>query len=195
MHKKGDKNNVNNYRGITIISHIAKLFTSLLNKRLLAWSESENVISDAQFGFRPKCGTRDAIFVLNTLITKTLQSNRRLYCVFVDYRKAFDSISHNMLWSKLWKAGIRGRLLNIIRSIYDNVKSCVKLDGKLSAMFDLHVGLLQGESLSPILFSLFINDIESELINSNWQSYQLQLINLFISLHADDNFLFFRRYA
>ena len=60
----------------------------------------------------------------------------------------------------------------------------------MSALFDIHVGLLQGESLSPILFSLFVNDMENFLINSNCQSYQLQLLNLFLIMYADDTVLF-----
>lgn len=78
----------------------------------------------------------------------------------------------------------------IIKSIYDSGKACVKLNGQLSSYYDLHVGLMQGEALSPIMFSLFINDLENELTGSNCQSYQLQMINLFILLHADDTVLF-----
>lgn len=190
LHKKGDINNVNNYRGITLISHLAKLFTSLLNKRLLKWSAREDIVTDAQFGFKPGFGTSDAIFALQSLIINSIEQNKRPYCAFIDYSKAFDSINHRYLWHKLWKSGSRGRLLNVISSIYDNVRSCVKLNGKLSAMFDLHVGLLQGESLSPMLYSLFVNDMESEFINSDCQSYPLQLLNLFMLMYADDTVLF-----
>lgn len=98
IHKKGDVNNPYNYRGITLLSHISELFTSILNKRLLLWSEENNVVSDTQFGFKPGSGTRDAIFVLHSLISKTLNDKKRLYCCFVDFKKAFDSIQHNKLW-------------------------------------------------------------------------------------------------
>ncbi|PJE78138.1 hypothetical protein CI610_02930 [invertebrate metagenome] len=130
------------------------------------------------------------LVALQSLIINSIEQNKRLYCVFIDYSKAFDSVNHQKLWYKLWRNGIRGRLLNVIKSIYDNVRSCVKLNGKLSAMFDLHVGLLQGESLSPMLYSLFVNDMESHFINSNCQSYSLQLINLFMLMYADDTVLF-----
>lgn len=127
---------------------------------------------------------------MQSLIINSIEQNKRPYCAFIDYSKAFDSINHRYLWHKLWKSGIRGRLLNVISSIYDNVRSRVKLNGKLSAMFDLHVGLLQGESLSPMLYSLFVNDMESEFINSDCQSYPLQLLNLFMLMYADDTVLF-----
>lgn len=72
LHKKGDVNMVNNYRGITLLSHVAKIFTSLINNRLLSWSKVHNIITDAQFGFKLGFGTRDAIFVLHSLVYKTL---------------------------------------------------------------------------------------------------------------------------
>jgi len=123
--KKGDVNDTNNYRGITLISLVAKLFTSLLNNRLLQWSSRYNVVSDAQFGFKPGLGTRDAIFALQGLVTRTLQRGKRLFCVFVDYRKAFDRVTHTELWFKLARAGVRGKLLEVIKSMKNDVKSCV----------------------------------------------------------------------
>ena len=88
---------------------MSKLFTSILNKRLLSWSDLNSVVTDAQFGFKPGSGTRDAIFVLHSLFSKTLREKKRLYCCFVDYRKAFDSIQHNKMWYKLMKYGINGK--------------------------------------------------------------------------------------
>ena len=87
--KKGDTATPNNYRGISLISCICKLFTSVLNKRLLAWSNENEIITDAQFGFRPKSGTSEAIFALHYIINRTLCKKSRLYCCFVDYKKAF----------------------------------------------------------------------------------------------------------
>ena len=67
---------------------MSKLFTSILNKRLLSWSDLNSVVTDAQFGFKPGSGTKDAIFVLHSLISKTLREKKRLYCCFVDERKS-----------------------------------------------------------------------------------------------------------
>ena len=96
--KKGDVNEPKNYRGISLVSHVGKLFTGLLNKRLLKWAEQHNVLTDAQFGFCPGFGTTDANFALNSLITSTLHKGKRLYCCFVDYTRAFDSVTHSKLW-------------------------------------------------------------------------------------------------
>ena len=85
--KKGDPNNARNYRGISLISNLTKLFTSVLNNRLLTWIEENNILTHSQFG------TVDANFVLNTLVKHSLLRKHILYCCFNDYKKAFDSIN------------------------------------------------------------------------------------------------------
>ena len=139
LHKKGDVNDTNNYRGITLLSHISKLFTSLVNNRLLNWSKTNDIISDAQFGFKPGFGTRDAMFALHGIVSNTLSKKKRLFCCFVDYQKAFDSISHDDLWFKSANLGIRGKLCYVIHSIYDNVSSCVQFNGQMSDFFKLSI--------------------------------------------------------
>ena len=91
---------------------------------------------------------------------------KKLYCCFVDYRKAFDSVNRGMLFYKLSQCGIDCKIMNIIRSMYVNVKSCVKYKSQLSEYFSCSQGLMQGESLSPILFSLYVNDFEMEFIKT-----------------------------
>ena len=94
---------------------MGKLFTFVLNKRLLNWDKVNSIITDAQFGFRPGFGTVDAIFVLQSLINKYLRKKGgRLYCCFIDYRKAFDFVNRSKLWIKLTKTGIQGKMLKII---------------------------------------------------------------------------------
>ena len=185
--KKGDCNDTNNYRGITLISCMGKLFTSVLNARLLKWDGENNIITDAQFGFRPGHSTVDAIFILQTLINKYLKKKGgRLYCCFVDYRKAFDFIDRGRLWGKLIKQGINGKMLNIIKSLYENVKSCVKHDGMLSDYFSNKIGLFQGEVLSPILYSLYVNDCEMHFLKHHCPYIELQLMTFFLLMYADD---------
>ena len=188
VYKKGDKNDTNNYRGITIISCFCKLFTSVLNARLLEWDINDNIITDAQYGFRPGLSTVDAMFVLQTLINKFLsKKGGRLYCCFVDYKKAFDSIDRNKLWCKLIRQGITGKMFNIIRALYQNIKTCVKYNGFLSNYFGNHnTGLFQGEVLSPIMFSLFMNDCEMHFLKRCCPYIELQLISVFLLMYADD---------
>ena len=92
IHKKGDKNNVNNYRGITLVSCFSKIFTGILNNRINNWIQDNEILSDAQFGFRKERSTVDAIFILNAVISKIINEKGRLYCAFIDLKMAFDNI-------------------------------------------------------------------------------------------------------
>jgi hypothetical protein len=80
VHKKGPSDDPNNYRGITLASSLGKLFTSVLNERLKHWSIANNIGTDAQYGFKPKYSTVDAIFVLQSLINERIQQKKKLYC-------------------------------------------------------------------------------------------------------------------
>ena len=137
LFKKGSVEDTSNYRGISLISHLGKLFTSVLNTKLMNWCKENSILTDAQFGFIPGYGIQDAIFALYSVITKTLRKGKRLYCCFVDYVKAFDSVSHYILWHKLLKCGISGNLLILIKSMYSKLKTCVKLNDEFSEFFFL----------------------------------------------------------
>jgi hypothetical protein len=89
LHKKGDQNNVNNYRGITLVSCFSKMFTSIINKRITNYCEENCILSDAQFGFRKGKSTINALFVLSSIVQNYVDHNKRLYCVFVDFKKSF----------------------------------------------------------------------------------------------------------
>ena len=94
---KGDINNPDSYRGITLLSCLGKLFTSIINKRLTAFINSKQIMSEAQAGFRKGYSTTDQIFTLKCIVELFLCQGRRLFCTFVDYSKAFDSINRAML--------------------------------------------------------------------------------------------------
>ena len=184
--KKGDKNEASNYRGITLLSIIGKLFTRILNSRLNTWAEEYNIYVEAQAGFRKGMGTTDNIFILNSLITHSINQNERLYCAFVDFTKAFDFVVRDILWFKLIRLGVRGKMLNIIKSIYSSVKSRVKHDNTLSEPFTCNIGVRQGECLSPFLFAMYVNDFEAELAVKGIEGINIGMLNLYILLYADD---------
>jgi len=193
LHKHSDPNDVNNYRGITLVSCLAKIFTGVLNKRINNWIENNNILSDTQFGFRSGRSTVDAIFVLNATIQKILNEKTRLYCAFIDLKKAFDSIYLNGMWLKLSNLGINGKLLNIIKSMYNKVRSCVQGCNSYSEYFECAVGLKQGEVLSPVLFSLFLDDLELFLQNhtsSTASGLTIEDITFILMLFADDMVIF-----
>ena len=93
---------------------MSKLFTAVLNNRINNWSEKYTTTSDAQFGFRKGFSTVDAVYTLHTLIQHFLDNGKRLYCAFVDLKKAFDSAYRKALWLKLYQLGLNGKLLRII---------------------------------------------------------------------------------
>lgn len=190
IHKKGDFDDTNNYRGITLISCFAKLFTSILNKRLKKWADETDISTDAQFGFKANYSTIDAAFILKYLIDKQLQAKKKLYCAFVDLKKAFDSVSRLSLWYKLLKCGLDGKIFDIIRSMYKDIKLKVKCLNNLSDFYSCDVGLLQGEIMSPFLFSLFINDIELNLQENIYEGISIEQLQLYLLLFADDAVLF-----
>ena len=156
IYKKGDKNNSNNYRGITLLSNFGKLFTSILTHRVDKWSEDNNFLSDSQFGFRKGLSTVDAVFVLHNLIQSFINNKMRLPCAFIDLKKAFDSVYRKALWFKLFRMGFDGKILVMFRSMYAVVKSCVKHCNSLSDLLNISVGLRQGQNNSPALFALFL---------------------------------------
>ena len=115
-----------------------------------------------KFGFKAGNSTTDAIFVLHWLISRRIAKSKKLFCCFVDYQKAFDKIDRNIMISKLAKSGVDCQMLNIIKSLYANIKSCVRYENQMSDFFSCQEVLMQGESLSPFLFSLYVNDFETE---------------------------------
>ena len=188
--KKGSLNNVDNYRGITLLSTLGKLFTRVLNNRLMFWADSHSILMDAQAGFRKGRSTVDNTFILHNIVNVCLNQNQRLYCSFIDFRKAFDYGNRDCLWYKMILKGIRGKIFNIIHSMYQNVKSQVRVNGVLSEQFDCHLGVRQGESLSPFLFSLFVNDMEQELKDKGVNGISIDDLKLYPLLYADDSVIF-----
>ena len=172
------------------MSCFGKLFTIIINERLKKWALQNNIISDAQFGFKADYSTVDAIFILESLINKSIREKKRLYCAFIDLKRAFDSVYRNGLWYKMIKNGLDGKLFDIIRSIYSDVKSCVKNFNSLSDFFKSDVGLLQGEVLSPFLFSLFVNDLETYLEQNPNASLILDQLSMYLLMFADDTVIF-----
>ena len=188
--KKGDINQVSNYKGITLLSTLGKLFTRILNNRLNKWAENYNVYIEAQAGFRKHMSTTDNSFVLNGLITYCINNNEYLYCCFMDFTKACYYIERDILWYKLIKIGVRGRMLDIIKSIYTTVKSRVKNNNTLSESFSCNIGVRQGECLSPFLFAMYVNDLEQELDDKGVNGIDIGMVKLLLLLYADDIVLF-----
>ena len=159
--KKGSPNDPDNWRGITLLPSIAKIYTKILCSRLRGWVLENKLICENQAGFRPGYSTIDNCFILRTLIDTALAKRKgRLYCCFVDFRKAFDSICRPALWYKLSELGVSGKFINNLRQMYHLNKFAVKTaHDRLSGAVASQTGVLQGCQLSPLLFIIFINDL------------------------------------
>lgn len=188
--KKGDPSNPSNYRAITIVNTLSKIFSLTLRNRLNKWSENESILNDVQFGFRDRRSTTDAIFILHSLIQKIISKRLKLWCAFIDFERAFDTVNREALWHKLLEIGISCKMLTMLKAIYSNVKSCIKLNMQISDFFDVTEGLKQGEPLSPLLFLLFINDITKTIDFNQLDENDLNFLSIYLILFADDIVLF-----
>ena len=153
---KGDRENPANYRPITILSCLGKLFTAVLNSRLNDYLEESYLLKENQAGFRKQYSTLDHIFSLHTLIEILKASKQKLFCCFIDYSSAFDSVWRAGLWHKLLQHNINGKVFNVIINMYKDIKSCVSSMGNDSAFLVVFLGLDREKiyHLSSFLFIL-----------------------------------------
>ena len=171
------------------MSILGKVFAHILNKRLLWWQEENNKIAEEQSGFRTGYSTMDNVFALYAIVQRYLtKKSGKVYVCFVDFKKAFDTINRSMLWNVLRKAGVGGKMLKILQSMYKIVKSCVRCPESLTDFFDCPRGVRQGCVLSPTLFSFFINELALDVAKNGLYGVQLtpDIIQILIMLFADD---------
>lgn len=188
LHKKGNPNDPDNYRGISLISILSKVFTHIMNSRLTLWAETNSVLSDSQAGFRKGRSTIDHIFTLHAFIEKHLLKHTKLFVAFIDFKKAYDTVNRTVLWSVLIRCGVQGRMLRMVRALYSTVQACVLSNSGQTDFFHCLQGLKQGCVASPILFSLLINELANEIISRGKHGVSLGAteIELFLLLFADD---------
>lgn len=151
--KKGNRKDCNNYRGISVTSSLGRLYGRILKMRI----EEELEESEEQSGFRPGRSCIDNIFCLKQLAEKTIAHGRELHIVFIDLRKAYDSVPVEKLWDALKDKGVQTGYINAIKQLYKEIKSRVKVGGSLSEEFIVNKGLRQGCCISPTLFKIYID--------------------------------------
>ena len=173
MHKKGRKDIPNNFRGISLLSIISKIYTSILTNRLYSWAEEFGKIGKMQAGFRKEYSTVDHIFTLTQIVSNCLYGDHRqkVYCIFVDYAKAFNSVKREKLWEILIKIGVSGKFVRALQAIYKHVYGRVRAGSEMSGAFECPIGLRQGCKMSPIIFSLLINEVTKALYNEGRPGY------------------------
>lgn len=119
IYKSGDSSRPENYRPIALVNSVTKIFTCVVTNRIVQWAKKENLLPEFQSGFRKHRSCIDNIFVLNALVQSRVDTKGgRLYALFVDFSNAFPSISHNLLWEKLYKLGVGYKLIRIFMDFY-----------------------------------------------------------------------------
>ena len=151
--KKGDLSCYDNWRGISLLDVMGKLFARVLNDRLQL--VVEEAVSDLQCGFRAGRGCVDMTFCVRQLVEKAIEHNTKLFLLFVDLRKAYDSVLRAALWCTLQKYGVPDVMIELIRSLHDGMSATVTVGGGRFEPFLVQNGLHQECTIAPTLFILY----------------------------------------
>ena len=156
LHKKKDRTECSNYRGLSLVAHAGKVLLKIVANRLGDFCEEAGILPEEQCGFRPQRSTTDMMFVVRRLQELGRTSNTSLEICFIDLAKAYDSVDRVLLWEILARFGVPPRMIKVIRMSHDGMRARVQLDdGDFSAWFNVCQGLRQGCVLSPLLFNIF----------------------------------------
>jgi len=190
IHKKGNHNEPSNYRGIALLSCVSKVFTKIINTRITQWAEENDKMYDVQAGFTRGKSTIDQIFIFQSIVSKYLsRKGGRFYSVFIDFSKAFDSVPHLHLFYSLVQEGLHGKLIRVLRDMYDKLRSCVQSsDGSIGELFTCMTGTRQGCMLSPFLFIFYLNELikQTEVNECKGVFVSESQPNVSMLLYADD---------
>ena len=159
VYKSGDPNVVDNYRPISSLPIFSKIFERLTLNRIESFISRYNILTSCQFGFRKGCSISQAVIKLLSHIVQAYHDKIYSACFFLDLRKAFDTVNHDLLIKKLEHFGFRGTCSGYMRSYYQNRKQFVHVGGYNSSSKSVIHGVPQGSILGPICFSLYINDM------------------------------------
>lgn len=182
IYKKGDKDMASNYRGISFMNTVAKIFMGIINKRINVWLKKHNILTEYQAGFREGYSTVDNLYNLAAIAHLKYKEKKKLYAFFVDFKAAFDKVCRKSLIYKLHSIGMSTKMVKMIESIYSHTKFAVWSGEYLSDEFDTSSGVKQGCLLSPTLFSIYLNDLHSYLEGG----INIGSTNIRLLMYADD---------
>ena len=179
IHKGDSQFETSNYRPISLLPIVSKIFEKLIFNRLNDFLSKHKILSPNQFGFQKSNSTEFAVNAILTKITNAFENKETAHCIFLDFAKGVDTVNHNILISKLEHYGIRGVCLNLFKNYLANRQQCTEINGTISDIEITKCGFPQGSILGPLLFLIYINDV----VNSS------ELLKFY--LFADDTTLFY----
>jgi hypothetical protein len=188
IYKKGNREDPENYRSISLLNNIFKLLTQIIAARIYEWCESVGILNEGQMGFRKGRGCLDGIFSLASIAALKVDSNwKKMYAIFVDFKKAFSSVSQSKLWDKLFRIGVSGRLIKTLQALYQETRTRIKSRGEYTKEVKATVGVLEGDPMSALAFIMYISDMEIEFRNAKLRGIDVDhKTDIIMLMYADD---------
>ena len=178
LFKSGDRSEMTNYKPISVLPVMGKILERIVHDQLYRYLDENNLLHPAQSGFRPGHSTVSSTVIFLNSIYSVFDKNMITGSVFLDLKKAFDTVDHTLLCHKLIKYGVVGRSNAWFRNYLENRQQVTRYKKCISSLRDINCGIPQGSILGPLLFILYINDLPSSTFSSD------------IGLYADDTVLY-----
>lgn len=153
---RADPSIASNLRGISLQPTLKKIYSIMVNQRIMNWAEASGILPKSQNGFRPGRMTGNNAYVIRIMHETAVAQNKRLYLVSLDLAKAYDSVNRDKLFTLLRAWGLRGPIFSVLRELYTDTFAAIRQNGHFSAMFPQNLGVAQGDPLSCILFIIYI---------------------------------------